>query len=344
MNQTTSAMVPQRRVRSLDFEPGHWKKQLPGKIRSIAAKGDVAELRALLREHPEYLDHGGSHNRTLLWEATRAGRMAAVKFLVQQGADLYTTGCYNSESHVQITPYVAACYYRRDDIVAYLKANGGNRLDIFRAAFLGERGRVSRRLAAHPELLNAEDPHDNIYYMPLLSFAVAGGHVALVLDLLQRGALVSSYSAQLIYLAARMPRMDVLELLVAHGADPRAADVEIFVAVDDLAVLHYLLQHGTSVNRPGQNGAPPLVYVSRGDKGEHVAKARFLIEQGADVNAAGPDGRTALHYAAAAGHTALMALLLEQGADPQRTDDKGETPLSLARAAKKQAAVDLLSR
>src|SRR5438105_272927 len=177
---TAPAIVPQRWVRPeiYEAEPGHWKKQLPGKYRKLARQGDLRGLETLLQEHPEFLRKRGSHDRTLLWEATRGGKMAAVRLLVDMGADVNATGCYNHETLVQITPYCAALYYRREEIAEYLRVHGST-LDVFRAAFLGDRDLVERQLAAQPELLNAEDPNDEIYFAPLIAFAVAGGHADL---------------------------------------------------------------------------------------------------------------------------------------------------------------------
>ena len=315
--------VPQRRVRPFSTEPGHWKLQLAGKHRAIAVKGDLPALRWLLREHPEFLNKRGSHGRTLLWEAVRSGRLATVKYLVAHGADINATGCYNSESHVQLSPYCAAVYYRRDEVAAYLKSLHP-RNDIFRAAFLGDARGVRRRLDAKPELLNAEDEGDEIYYVPLVGFAVAGGHIDLTAELIDRGAWVEGYSVLLLYLVTKDSRMDMLELLIAHGADASAADCSVFVATDDLAILRYLLDHGTSASQlHTNNGQTPLIYVARGDKGEHVEKAQLLLQYGAQVNAATPDGRTALHYAATARHKDMVNLLLEYGADPNLEDNQG---------------------
>jgi ankyrin repeat protein len=55
-----------------------------------------------------------------------------------------------------------------------------------------------------------------------------------------------------------------------------------------------------------------LVYVARGDKGEHPEKVHLLLDHGADINATGPNGKTALHYAATAGHNSVVTLLLDK--------------------------------
>lgn len=322
-------MTPQRWERPFDFPPGHWKKQLPAQYLTIAGQGDVAALRSLLADHPDFLNRRGSHNRTLLWEATRRGKLAAVQWLVEQGAEVDATGAYNNESHVQITPYCAAIYYQRSAIATYLLAQGAQ-LDSFRAAFLGDQTHVLHLLDVDPTLLQAEDPHDNIYFVPLLSFAVAGGQSTLVNLLLQRGASVAPYSAQLIFLAARQARLDLIELLIAHGAELQAVDTGIFIALADLTVMRYLLEHGVSATQLGKSRFPPLVYVARADKAESPAKVQLLLEYGADVNAVGLHGRTALHHAAKAGHHRVYTLLLEHGADPLLRDEEGKTAAELA--------------
>jgi ankyrin repeat protein len=339
----STELVPQRWVRPEVFhvEPGHWKKQLPAKQREPAKRGDVAELARLLREHPEFLNKRGSHGRTLLWEAARTGKLAAVVLLAEAGADVNATGCYNGETLVQITPYCAARYYRRPVVADYL-ATHGSTTDIFRAAFLGDQGRVEQELTAQPERLNAEDPHDDLYYTPLLSFAVAGGHTDLARALIQRGAEVTRYSAQLVHLATRSGRRDLVELLFGSGADPRTLGVGVFVEASNIDLLEYLLKRGVSPNRPADGGTPPLVYVARGDKGERPDRIALLLDHGAEINAAGTNGKTALHYAATAGHNRVVQLLLDRGADPALADNVGRTALGLARAAGKLATGELL--
>lgn len=317
-------MTTQRWERTFDFPPGHWKKQLPTQYLAVASRGDVAALRQLLTDHPDFLNRRGAHGRTLLWEATRRGKLAAVQWLVEQGAAVDATGAYNNENYVQITSYCAAIYYRRPAVAAYLQTQNPQ-LDIFRAAFLGDQTRVLHLLDADPSLLNAEDPHDAIYFVPLLAFAVTSGQADLVNLLLARGAVVAPYSAQLIFLAARQARLDLIELLIAHGAELSAVDSGIFITINDLDIMRYLLDHGVSANRLGKNGFPPLIYVARADKAEAPAKVQLLLEYGAAVNAVGPHGRTALHQAARAGHQRVYQLLLQHGADWSLRDEAGKT-------------------
>jgi hypothetical protein len=62
------------------------------------------------------------------------------------------------------------------------------------------------------------------------------------------------------------------------------------------------------------------------------------------VNALVPKGRTALHYAAAAGFLEVMTILLDDGANYWIRDQQGETPLALARRYGRIAAGNLLRR
>ncbi len=320
--------------------PGFWKRQLPGAVLSISALGVVTALRQLLQEQPETLNQRGPHGRTLLWEAARAGRIESARFLLKQGANVNLTGCYNSESVVQITPYCAARFYRREAVADLLKAHGAHE-DVFRLAFLGDTEGVRRELDAQPDLINAEDPHDPIYFTPLIAFAVAGGHDALTRALIEHGAALAPYSAQLFSLAAKNGDIGLIDLLLSGGADIRAVDSGIYIW-SHLPALKRLIDAGAPVNKPGKNGFPPLVFLSRADKGKRIDAMRLLIEHGADVNAVGPHGRAALHNAAEGGNAEAVKLLLANGADRESKDETGKTPLKLARAAGRKQIVSLL--
>jgi len=163
----------------------------------------------------------------------------------------------------------------------------------------------------------------------VLSFAVVGGNTEMIEFLLDQGAAIKPYSTQLLSLAAKAGRKDLLDLLVNHHAQVPAAGYYFFNTYD-LDILRYLLDHGASANQTSDNGFPALVYLCRGDKGEQPEKIELLLEYGVQVNEAGPKGRTALHYAATAGFLKVMTILLNHGADFTIRDVQGETPLQQA--------------
>lgn len=270
----------QRWLRELQVEPGHWKKQLPEKVRAIARKGDVEGLTHLLKQLPDALNHPGSFGRTLLWEAVRGGKLQAVQLLAERGAEINAVACYNDETMVRISPYCVARHYGFCKIADYLESRGAVD-DIYRLAFRGDLSAVERQLDLQPELLLKEDPHDSIYFAPLVAFAVAGGHPLLTRALIRRGADVSSYSRLLLRLAASASRLDLVAILIENGADARAVDPGIFVACRSVEILAYLTSKGTSATLPGANGVTPLQYATRADKGKRPQVVELLKKHGA---------------------------------------------------------------
>ncbi len=338
-------MTGDRWVRQEVFQvgPGHWKKQLPTKHLKLAERGDRKRLEALLEDSPEMLNRRGPHGRTFLFEAVRKGREHLVEWLIDQGADIDLTGCYNIETIVQINPLSAARWYRRTSLVEMLISSGASN-DIFRSAFNGERGAVESGLKKDIELLALEDPEDEIYYTPLLSFAIAGGHLELGRRLVQLGAEVPAYSFQLLFISALRERDDLLQMLLEHGATPLSADARLWMATNDLGILRLLVDHGLSANQRPYHGLHPLAYAARGDKGSHPDKVKLLLERGAVVDAAGPHERTALHYAASAGFDDVVAMLLHAGADSALVDDEGRSPRDLALRKGHSGTANLLTQ
>eukprot|EP00850_Spirogloea_muscicola_P001923 SM000007S20883 [mRNA] locus=s7:764658:774464:+ [translate_table: standard] len=100
--------------------------------------------------------------------------------------------------------------------------------------------------------------------------------------------------------------------------------------------------------QPGQPGGPGFVLnvstmhvdASTGN----VSSIRRRIAQGEDVNAISYElgGLTALHFAAANGHSATVVALLKAGADKEARTDSFQTPLHIAAGHGRTAAVEKL--
>ena len=318
-----------RWVKPLNVEPGHWKKQLAGKHLKLAERGDVDAVREILEEHPEFLNKRGSHGRTLLWSAVRHGRLALARWLIDRGADVNLTGCVNSESFVQLSPLAACKFYKRDQLSRILEKHGAEE-DMFRFAFRGETNVILDQLKPDPNLLHAEDPHDEIYFSPLLSFAIVGGALDLAQALVARGFDVGKYSFQLIFIASHFGQKAILDLLFANGAAIETADAGLWMATNDMSILQRLVEAGLSANQRPNGDLTPLLYVCRADKGTRTEKLKLLLELGADVTVTTANGRTALHYAAVSGNYQACELLLAAGIDPHLSGTKVPPAADLA--------------
>lgn len=109
---------------------------------------------------------------------------------------------------------------------------------------------------------------------------------------------------------------DVVELLLAHGADANAKDnggkTPLFYAAirGNKAVVELLLAHGADANAKENEGWTPLLWASSGD---HKDVVELLLAHGADVNAKNNLGETPLHRAALRGYKDVVELLRQHG-------------------------------
>lgn len=162
-----------------------------------------------------------------------------------------------------------AAYHGQPEIASLLAERKGE-LSIFEAAAVGDVARVKQHLDADPSLVSAYAP-DGFHPLGLAAF---------------------------------FRRPEVVELLLARGADVRAASKNPM----QVTALHSAVADGG-----------------------HPGIARMLVRAGADVNARQRHGWTPLHGAADSGDRETVELLLANGADPDATHQEGKTALDLAR-------------
>jgi ankyrin repeat protein len=119
---------------------------------------------------------------------------------------------------------------------------------------------------------------------------------------------------------------------------------------DNIALVRELLDAGAPVDNYGSDTAADMTPLMESvDELEPFYDAhravltRLLLSAGADVVRRDSAGRTALHYAAGAGRTAVE-LLLAAGADVDAADDGGVTPLHEAIVRGNVSAIEALCR
>ncbi len=323
---------------------------------AAAGRGDLEAVQALVEADPRWVQTVGSHGRTMLWEAAYGGKQAVAEFLIERGADVNASACHYSQHYVEISCYCVARVKERHDLADYLLARDAI-VDVHSAAYLGDTLAVRTFLDDDPLLLERGRPqHDSqrqegsrLVYDPMpstwatpLTYALSGGCSETVAMLLARGAEVRSHSARMLGIAVGRNRLDLVQMLLEHGAD--AGQLPLGDPAKNRALAELAIAHGYDVNA-GRPGWPPLVVASRGDKGEHPEKIQALLELGADVNVRDYKGKTALHRAATAGFLGSMEVLLANGADINAADLQGDTPLfDAVRAGQVEAVALLLER
>lgn len=141
--------------------------------------------------------------------------------------------------------------------------------------------------------------------------------------------------------AAVKELLQTITLLLQKGADPNARkrDMEtplhLAAFVKRVDVLSVLVAHGAKVNVADCGGRTPLMQACTGSgripNSWKVDCIKFLIAKGADVNAKNNIGSTALWSAAATfGGDETVAILLDKGADPNVRPCAGGRPLDSA--------------
>jgi ankyrin len=217
-----------------------------------------------------------------------------------------------------------------------------------------------------------------------LVVAITNNHIELAMHLVEQGADVNAadrfYKRTPLFAAverrnpdytrdsappaadARDP-MDLIELLLARGADPnlRANTTPFrgFFQVSanwanfdgqtpflraalngDVTLMRVLLKHGADPNLGTFDGATPLMAAaginwvvaqtySRSDE-EYLEAAALCLELGNDVNAVNSQGFAAIHGAANRGFDRMIQLLADRGARLDVADKQQRTPMAFA--------------
>jgi ankyrin repeat protein len=136
----------------------------------------------------------------------------------------------------------------------------------------------------------------------------------------------------LLFFAARVPGYE------GNGdvPTPEAADEPARVELIDL-----LVAHGADVNARNQRRVTPLHMAARYGL---ALTAAALLRHGAEVDARDVNNETPLYRAVNLGHLDVARILLEHRADPNLPDRLGQTPLHRAVFKENRAMIEALQR
>lgn len=214
-----------------------------------------------------------------LIDAIKNNNLAQVNALVNTESALITAKTPNG-----VSPLLLATYYGRKEIVAAMLAHKPT-LDLFEACATGVIARVQEIVAAHPESVNTFAPDG---FFPL-------------------------------GLAAFFAHADIVEYLLAHGADPnlaannpqRVTALHAATASQSLTIVKMLIARGGNVNAKQVNSFTPLHNAAQNGQIETI---ELLLANGANINAKSDDGKTPLAFALEGKRDDAAKYLREHGA------------------------------
>jgi len=124
--------------------------------------------------------------------------------------------------------------------------------------------------------------------------------------------------------AAKSGDVEMMKLLLAAGADPKAA-------LANTNALMFAAGFGW------RDGSPIAPSYDQGSPEEATQAIALLLDLGLDLNAVNDNGDTALHVAATGrGSPEIVRFLIARGANPQAKNKRGQTPLAAAMASRKE--------
>ncbi|XP_058464407.1 protein fem-1 homolog B isoform X1 [Malaya genurostris] len=146
-----------------------------------------------------------------------------------------------------------------------------------------------------------------------------------------------------LWVAAGSGHMNIVKLLVEHGADVNHHTSKLSTPVraacfdGRLDIIRYLVDHNANINFANAYNNTCLMIASY--KG-HAVVVEYLLENGALTNEQANCGATALHYAAECGHVDVCDILLDWDAVLKR-NEYGMTPVICAAERAREPVVEL---
>ena len=258
----------------------------------FAAREGNLEIVKLLLDRGASVNETGTDGASVLHVATVRGHASLAEFLMDKGANPNANG-------LGYTPLHWAVWTSSSVLTHETRVDTGEWSVM--AGIPDRQAKLSlvRKLMAHGADVNARlknmPPRFGFSYTRKL---LGGGSIE---------------GATPFFLAADAGDIDIMRMLVAHGADPRIPALNNTTALMTASGLFTF------------DGEAEVAVEDR------VKAAELCLELGVDVNAANVMGNTALHAAAIMGHDPVIKVLAEHGANMSPKNTYGETPLTYAK-------------
>lgn len=272
--------------------------------------GRFHHLVPLLVGHDVPLNRPDAEGKTALHLAAHRGFEPTVEFLMKHGAD------GSRKDHEGRTPLETAAVSGNEELVEQMLKHAATRCPPHLPRLLAGT-RLRNAVEENDSVLIQEilkDPDvdvtiPNVFGWTALHFAASYGPKSIVESLLKRGALVNArkvdpsrkdpskrsdsckatpqdFGTTPLHVAAGHGHMDIVELLLKHGADLHATDDDgykaFFIAAQKgyANVIKLLLGHGSEVSESLEGRATPL---QASVDFSHKGVVRLLLENGADA-------------------------------------------------------------
>ncbi|MEE2966233.1 MAG: ankyrin repeat domain-containing protein [Acidobacteriota bacterium] len=308
-----------------------------------AIEGHVPVVQALIDQGADIRAHSNSGATPFMF-AVRKGSLSAVRALLAAGADV------NEQRPDGASPLLMAVINGHEDLVDLLLDDGADpnvEGGSTRLTVQGVRARpmpLEFRKIGYSERDSETVPRGNIFGKPLQSAVhVANWHISdqfivvnldrlrVIESLLAHGADVNGRNTQeeprwsgaryrrhmtgatALMLAAKAADVEVMRLLLEHGADPTIN------TVDNTTTLMAAAGISWASNQ------------DRASEAQVLEAVRLLVEEhGAEVNFVSDVGETAMHAAAYRGANSVVQYLFDRGARLDVVAKDGRTPLRVA--------------